>query len=88
MNVEWDEAKRLATLRERGLDFADIAGINWSTAITRRDTRNDYGEDRYVTTGHLDERLCVIVWCDRGGAMRVISLSKANAREKRAYGET
>jgi len=41
MELEWDEAKRQATLRERGLDFADVALIEWETAVIFEDDRHD-----------------------------------------------
>ena len=86
MKLEWDEAKRIATIRERGLDFADVAQIDWDTADTREDTRSQYGEARYVTLAPIDGRLFVVVWCEREDSMRVISLRKANDRERRRYG--
>lgn len=85
MKLEWDEAKRRATLSERGLDFADVARIDWDTAITIEDVRQEYVEERSVTTGMLDGRLVIVAWCWRGDRMRVISLRKANSREIRKY---
>ena len=86
MDVEWDEAKRQATLAERGIDFADVALIEWDAALTIEDTRRPYPETRYVTFAPIRGRLCVVAWCWRGTAMRVISLRKANAREEKRYG--
>lgn len=83
--IEWNEAKRHATLAERGLDFADAALIDWDVALTGEDTRHDYPEVRYITLAPIRGRLCVMAWCWRGTAMRVISLRKANAREERHY---
>lgn len=85
MKIEWDEAKRQQTLAERGLDFADVARLDWDSAFTVEDFRFDYAEARYVTLGLLDGRLHVLAWCWRGSALRVISLRKANARERRLY---
>lgn len=86
--LEWDERKRAETLQARGLDFADVALLNWDRSMTVEDLRQDYGERRYVTLGPIKDRLCVIAWCWRGEAMRIISLRKANAREERKYEET
>ncbi|MBT9247959.1 BrnT family toxin (plasmid) [Gemmobacter fulvus] len=87
MKMEWDEAKRLRTLAERGLDFADVADADWAEALTVEDARGDYGERRFVSLVPVLGRLCVVAWCIRGGALRVISLRKANARERKRYGE-
>jgi uncharacterized DUF497 family protein len=45
----WDEAKRQATLRERGLDFADADRVFDGRAVTLPDDRRDYGEERFIT---------------------------------------
>jgi uncharacterized DUF497 family protein len=80
--IEWDEAKRRVTLAERGLDFADVALIDWDTAVTLEDLRWPYAEPRFITFAPIHGRLCVVAWCWRGTATRVISLRKANAREE------
>lgn len=86
MDIEWDNKKRDKTLSERGLDFADVALIDWDEALTVEDTRLEYGENRYITFAGIHGRLCVIAWCYRGDAIRVISMRKANSREVKRYG--
>ena len=86
MKLDWDEAKRAWTLRERGLDFASVAEADWDAALTVEDSRSDYGEMRHVSLVPINNRLCVVAWCMRGDRLRVISLRKANARERKAYG--
>ena len=85
MKLEWDDGKRNRTRAERGLDFADVAAVDWDLAFTREDTRADYSEARFVTMAPINNRLCVFAWCERGDALRVISLRKANDREKNQY---
>ena len=87
MRITYDPAKRETTLRERGLDFDDAAEVFAGREITRLDTREDYGEDRYQTFGYLRGRMVVIAWTPRGSARRVISMRKANAREQEAFGQ-
>ena len=86
MELEWNENKRKATLAKRGLDFADVAFLDWDKAITLTDTRQDYAEVRYITFGPIKGRLCVVAWCYRETALRIISLRKANPREVKKYG--
>ena len=38
-----------------------------------------------ITVGVLDQRLVVLVWTLRGEARRIISMRKANEREKAFY---
>jgi len=87
MTLEWDDAKRNTTLAERGLDFADVASVDWAEALTAKDMRADYAETRFVTMAPIHGRLCVFAWCWRGAAIRVISLRKANDRERKRYAE-
>lgn len=82
MKLTWDEAKRQATLEERGLDFAQAGEVFTGDTLTREDLRFDYGEQRFISFGHVDGRLCVVVWTPRNGAHHIISMRKANEREK------
>lgn len=85
MKLEWDETKRRKTLEERGLDFADVSKLDWDAGLTLEDDRRDYSETRFVTLAPIAGRLCVLAWCYRGDALRVISLRKANERERARY---
>ena len=53
--------------------------------FTAQDTRAGYQEDRFITVGWLDARLEVLVWTPRGEVRRIISMRKANDREKTLY---
>ena len=84
--VECDPEKRAKTLTERGLDMERAGAIFDAPHLTISDQRQDYGEDRFVTIGHLDGRMVVFAWTWRGRAIRVISMRKANDREQKRYG--
>ena len=86
MRVVYDEGKRARTLRERGLDFARCGEIFDGTEATREDARFRYGETRWITVGHLDGRLIIVIWTERDGNRRIISLRKANDREQTQFG--
>lgn len=88
MTLEWDPAKRDKTLAERGLDFADVSLIDWDTALTLEDGRQTYAEPRFITLAPIGRQLCVVAWCYRNSALRVISIRKANAREIKRYEQT
>ena len=85
MNLEFNQDKRDKTLQERGLDFVRAAEVFAGIHFTGQDTRVGYAEDRFVTVGWLDTRLMVLVWTPRGEARRIISMRKANDREKAFY---
>jgi uncharacterized DUF497 family protein len=85
MVVEFDAAKRDATLEARGLDMARAGEVFAGATLIVEDDRQDYGEDRFITIGFLDERMVIPVWTSRNGARRVISMRKANEREQALY---
>lgn len=85
MELSFDEAKRQATLDNRGLDFARANEIFDGAEYTWIDDRFDYGEVRYNTFGMLDRRLIALTWTIRDGMRRIISMRKANDREQAHY---
>ncbi|MBT0653977.1 BrnT family toxin [Geomobilimonas luticola] len=85
MIIEFDTAKREKTLLERGLDFADSGKVFQGLHFTAPDDRFDYGEDRFITVGTLDDRIVVLVWTPRNEARRIISMRYANDREISRY---
>jgi uncharacterized DUF497 family protein len=85
VKIAFDKAKRDKTLSERGLDFADAPKLFSGRHKTVKDDRRDYGEDRFITIGHLAGRLVVLVWTPRKRSRRIISMRKANDHEQKAY---
>jgi uncharacterized protein len=49
------------------------------------DLRRDYGERRINSIGHLNGRMVIVCWTPRGEARHIISMRKANDREKARY---
>ena len=85
MQLEFDSTKRDKALAERGLDFARAGEVFAGQHFTGQDMRQNYAEDRFITIGPLDARLVVLVWTPRGEVRRIISMRKANDREKAFY---
>ena len=85
VDIEYDQAKRDRTLLERGLDFARADEVFAGIHFTGVDARVDYQEKRLISIGWLDKRLVVLVWTPRGDIRRVISMRKANEREKAPF---
>ena len=86
MEVEYDPTKRAVTLDRRGLDMALAGEVFENEHMTRPDDRRDYGEERCLTVGFMKTRMVVVAWTVRRGTRRIISMRKANEREKRHYG--
>ena len=85
MRITFDPAKRAWTLAERNLDFAEAAEFFSGTTIDIPDIRRDYAETRIMSVGHLRGRMMIVVWTPRSDARHVISMRKANDREKARY---
>lgn len=79
----WDEAKRRANLRKHGIDFADAERIFRGFTLTAEDTREAYGERRFLTLGLLEDQ--VVSHTERGDDIRIISIRKATKYEARFY---
>lgn len=85
--ISYDPAKREATLKKRGVDFNDAAVVFEGLAYEWLDDRVDYGETRIVSAGWLNGRMMIVVWTPRGETRHVISMRKANARERAKIGK-
>lgn len=87
MPISFDPDKREWTLAQRGLDFADAGQVFAGPLVEYYDERFDYGEQRLITIGYLDQRKVVIVWTPRDGGRHIISMRKANEREQAKHGQ-
>lgn len=85
VKIEFDSEKNDRNIRERGISFAQARDFDWDGAQVWRDTRRDYGEERFIALGFIGARLHSLVFTARGDAVRIISLRKANRREELGY---
>lgn len=86
MEITYDPEKRAKTLAERALDFEDAVQVFDGPTVDFIDDRQNYGEDRFISFGHLRGRLIVVVWTQRGDTRHIISMRKANEREQEKHG--
>ncbi len=80
-----DPKKRKANLRKHKVDLADCYEAFDAPMLTREDTREDYGEQRFVSLGLAHGTVVVIVWVDSQDEPRLISCRKAEPHEEEAY---
>ena len=85
MELDWDEAKDAANRRKHGLPLGAAARLDWIAGMPGKDERHDYGEERHYVIAPIEGRLHVCVYTLRAGRTRIISLRKANLRERRKY---
>jgi len=87
LKYAWDEAKNDSNAAKHGLRFEDAEKVFAGPCVTFEDDRFDYGEERLITLGALEDRLVVIAHAPNDDGSRIISMRKANRIEKRIYQE-
>lgn len=85
MRFAYEPAKSERTIAARVLAFNLAEDFDWSTALIAEDTRQDYLERRYQAIGMIDEHLHMLVFTPRDGTVHLISLRRANKRERTRY---
>lgn len=85
MALEWDPKKAASNLRKHGVRFTDAYGVLEDPhALTVDDPHPE--EDRYLTLGKDTlGRLLIVSYTWRESRIRVISVRKATASERRHY---
>ena len=83
MEFEWDQAKHLKNVRERGIGFDDAALALETTIDVWEDRRQNYGEQRLIARCRYHDEILIVVYTDRGAIRRIISARRANTRERR-----
>ena len=88
MEFEWDEEKNRINIAKHGIGFETARLIFDGPTVDRVDDRMDYGEERIISLGMIDDILVlVIVHTDRGGVTRIISARPAKRSERSLYEE-
>ncbi|WP_158902099.1 BrnT family toxin [Burkholderia sp. L27(2015)] len=85
MDVTFDPEKDAVNLAKHGVSLTLAWEIDWSMVMAYVDIRKDYKEIREIGFCPISGRLYCVVFTQRGGAMRVISLRKASNRETNNY---
>jgi uncharacterized protein len=83
--LTYDAEKSRRNEVTRGMPFHLAEAFDWSTALIVEDARKDYKERRYQALGLMNEQLHMLVFTPRQSAVHVISLRRANQRERARY---
>jgi uncharacterized DUF497 family protein len=74
------------SIRKHGLDFVDAPEIFSRPMLTVLDDRFEYGEDRWIGIGVIQNRIVVVVYTEPDdNTIRIISLRKALRHERTRY---
>ncbi len=86
MNFEWDESKNQINISKHGLDFFDAWEMFEAPVLMYSDTRQDYGEGRFIGIGILRNFVVVVVFTERNGdTIRIISFRRARKNERKKF---
>ena len=89
MRFVWDEAKNRVNLRKHGISFDVAANVFDGPMLVARDDREDYGEDRFIGVGTVDQRIVVVVYAEpKPDVIRLISARKALRHEREIFQKT
>jgi uncharacterized protein len=86
MAVEFDPTKNAINLRKHGVELSEGDGVlNDPFALTIEDELSQ-SERRFVTLGiNAFGALMVVVWTPRNDGIRIISVRRAEPKERRVY---
>ncbi len=89
MNFDWDEIKNDLNIRWHKIDLTDVKVAFQYPMVIKLDEREDYGEDRWVGLGLMNNLIVVIVYTEpEPDTIRLISARKANKHERQHYEQT
>jgi uncharacterized DUF497 family protein len=84
----WDDSKAASNDADHGVTFeAARAVFKDPFALEWLDDRQNYGEERHVILGMVENRLLYVAYTMRGKKIRLISARGAEPHERRRYHE-
>ena len=82
---EWDERKATINLRRHKISFQTARRVfDDLFALIEQDLSEEYGEDRFIAIGMIEDVLTTVVYTERE-RIRIISARRANSHEQRKY---
>jgi uncharacterized DUF497 family protein len=86
VGFEWDPIKAALNHRKHGVSFPYATRVFLDPhRLERLDTREEYGEDRWVVLGRVDDLVLVVVYTLRDTNIRLISARKADRNDDGIY---
>jgi uncharacterized DUF497 family protein len=86
VEFEWNPAKAVLNHRKHGISFPYATRVfldpNRQESL---DIREEYGEERWVVLGRVDDLVLVVIYTLRGLNIRLISARKADRNDYGIY---
>jgi uncharacterized protein len=89
LEFEWDPEKAASNRKKHGISFEEAAtAFADPVAVIFDDEFHSAEEQREIIIGHSDKnRLLLVSFTERRGAIRIISARRATKRERKDYEE-
>ncbi len=88
MDIEWNPAKARSNLKKHGISFSDVESAFSDPFGLATEDPDATGEERFLLlAADATGRAVVVVYTERGDAVRLISARPATRSERRAYEE-
>lgn len=87
LEFEWDRDKAKENVHKHGVSFAEASSVFFDpNEVTQHDEEHSAIEDRFKTIGMSQwSRLLLVVHCERGPRIRIISARRAEPDERAIY---
>lgn len=85
--ISFDLEKNTQNRAKHGMSLSETADLDLDMSLIAEDELGAYGEARFVAIGPLRDRICVLVYTERGADIRAISLRPATKQEVKLWRE-
>ena len=84
---EWHYDKAQRNIQKHGISFEEAASVfQDESALLIADPDHSHHEDRFILLGMSEQtRILVVVHCERGNHIRIISARRATPKERKQY---
>lgn len=84
---EWNQDKATRNIKKHGVSFDEAVSVFWDEhALLIKDTEHSEDEHRFILLGVSEKlRILVVVHCERGESIRIISARPATRMERKQY---
>ena len=84
---EWNPEKAASNIKKHGVSFDEAVTVFWDkNALIINDPDHSEDEDRFILLGMSENlRILVVIHCERGNTIRLISARTATKQERKQY---
>jgi hypothetical protein len=89
LRFEWDKSKAKRNIAKHKISFEEASTVFGDPfSITIENPIHSYAEERFITMGSsFRGKIIVVIHCDKGDTIRIISARAATRREGKTYEE-